>query len=305
MRRYRCAQILCALFVCNSFVDGATSIGGANAAVTQGRVRPASPAPKWHLAETPNFRVYCCAGQIEANRLADRCESLRRQLASVWLGSSQLEPWPKPCDVVVFPTRTAYLQVVGREAAQTAGSALILTEGARVKSRRIDLRGDLGRDMESALAHELTHVVIADRLDRSRIPAWADEGMAVLADSPEKQALHLEDLRQGWQARQTFRTGELLTLLGYPQPNRMGVFYGQACSLVNFLVVRENPEQFVRFLEVAQRAGYDAALRELYGIADVAQLEQLWQKSLTATQVRFASYLRSSIWDDSLPTSDG
>lgn len=262
----------------------------------------AKQAVRWHVFESPNFRVYCCASRYccascdEASRLAARCEELRKQLAGVWLGEQAAVRWDKRCDVIVYPTLAGYLQAVGREAAQTAGSALIETDGSAVISRRIDLRGDLGQEMQSALAHELTHVIVADRIDRAVIPAWADEGMAVLADHPEKQAAHLNDLREGLRQRATFRTAELMAMDGYPQPQRIGVFYGQSGSLVSYLVHRGTPEHFIRFLEVALDSGYDAALKRVYNIATVGELERLWLNSLNAGEVNFASYVPGPIW---------
>ena len=152
------------------------------------------------------------------------------------------------------------------------------------------------RRLKSALAHEMTHVVIAERIDRGRIPAWADEGMAVLADMPEKQSLHAADLRQGLRSRTTFRVVELLNLAAYPAPARIGVFYGQSGALVSFLVGRGTPAQFVRFIERAIDHGYDRALRETYQIDGVAQLEQIWRKSLRIGELRFASHVVDRYW---------
>lgn len=253
-------------------------------------------AGAWHWDETAHFRVYSFAGKEEARRIAARCEALRQHLFSLWLADESPEAWRTRCEVVVFPNRDSYLQAVGAGAAQTAGSALIEMESGRVARRRIDLRGDLGQDMQSALAHEMTHVVIADRIDRGRMPAWADEGMAVLADMPEKQLLHAADLRQGVQSQTTFRVVDLLSLASYPRPARMGVFYGQSGALVSFLVGRGTPAQFVRFVELAIDHGYDRALRETYQIDGVAQLEQIWRKSLRIGELRFASHVVDRYW---------
>lgn len=250
----------------------------------------------WHRAESVNFRVYCIDRKEEAERIAARCEALRQHLFSLWLGNEGPTVWSSRCDVVVFPNRESYLQAVGAGAAQTAGSALIEMELGRVARRQIDLRGDLGQDMQSALAHEMTHVVIADRIDRGRIPAWADEGMAVLADMPEKQMLHAADLRQGMQSQTTFRVVDLLSLTSYPRPARMGIFYGQSGALVSLLVGRGTPAQFVRFVELAIDRGYDIALRETYQIDGAAQLEEIWRKSLRIGELRFASHMVDRYW---------
>ena len=40
----------------------------------------------------------------------------------------------------------------------------------------------------------MTHVVLADLLNGRQPPRWADEGMAILADTRDKQLLHERDL---------------------------------------------------------------------------------------------------------------
>lgn len=268
-----------------------------------------APAPKrnttWFVHDTANFRVHCLVSRSAAKQLAQRCEELRKQLSGVWLGKQSAKTWTLRCSVIVYPTLAAYLQAVGPEAAQTAGSALIETEHGQIVHRQIDLRGDLGNEMHSALAHELTHVIIADRIDRQEIPAWADEGMAVLADHPEKQAGHLNDLQKGFNNRSTFHTAELISLNSYPHPQRMGVFYGQSGSLVSFLVHRGTPSQFLEFLEVALGKGYDRALNQVYQIQNVGQLERLWLKSIEAGKISFASYVPGQIWSKPGSASEG
>lgn len=290
--------LACLLLVVSSSVAAAEP--AAKLANRKTESRPARKASTWFVKETANFRVYSLAGQTHVDRLGARCEQLREQLAGVWLGQRPCAAWTKRCDVIVYPNLASYLNAVGREAEQTAGSALIEMNGREVSTRRIDLRGDLGSEMQSALAHELTHVIVCDRLDRSLLPAWADEGMAVLADNPEKQQAHLADFRDGLRARRAFRTAELVSLAGYPDPERVGVFYGQAGSLVSYLVGRGTPERFVKFLEVALEGGYDKALREVYDINGIAQLERLWQQNLRGGEVRFASYVPGGIWQNTV-----
>ena len=51
----------------------------------------------------------------------------------------------------------------------------------------------ISRFAPTALSHELTHVVLADRFAGRQPPRWFDEGIATLADSTEKRALHHRD----------------------------------------------------------------------------------------------------------------
>jgi hypothetical protein len=46
---------------------------------------------------------------------------------------------------------------------------------------------------------------------------------------------------------------------------------------VRYLVGRQSPAAFVHFVHTALRSGYDQALREVYAMNDVGQLERLWR----------------------------
>jgi hypothetical protein len=138
--------------------------------------------------------------------------------------------------------------------------------------------------LSGALAHELTHVILADAFSDREIPRWADEGMAVLADPHAKRSLHLQDLQAARSTNATFRVVEILTMADYPQPERTAAFYGQSVSLVKFLVERGTPEQFVRFLRQATDQGYELALRETYKIDGVRDLETRWLRELAGPE---------------------
>ncbi|MGD9647362.1 MAG: hypothetical protein AB7U73_16735 [Pirellulales bacterium] len=280
-----------------------SSAGQSKPGSKPGGAKPAAARSRsvtWQIRDTDNFRV-CSPGDREAaEQLATRCEELREHLSGVWLNKRPVSAWKVRCEVILHASDKNYERAVGRGSEMTVGSALIETEGSRIVTRRIDLRPDRGAEMQTALAHELTHVIIADRIDRSLLAPWADEGIAVLADSPAKQEAHFEDLRRGLEARDVFRAAELFSLSHYPSPERMGVFYGQSASLASFLVARSSPSDFVRFLELASVEGYDSALSTVYEIRDVATLEQLWKQSVKGSDANFARQLPGKLWQVAL-----
>jgi hypothetical protein len=233
----------------------------------------------WVIVESDNFHVCAIKPESEVTWLADACESVRKQLTDRWLGEKKTTLWQPKCHVVLHPTAESYLREVG-PGQMTAGSSLIELEADRVVKRQIDLREDHKDGYYDALAHEMTHVIVADRFTSRQIPRWADEGMAVLADSLPKQTLHLGDLRRARHQQASFRVAELFSLEDYPGAARQAAFYGQSASVAQFLVNRGTPEQFVRFVEQATNGGYDAALRSCYDIDGVHGLERLWNRHL-------------------------
>ncbi|HEY5311613.1 MAG TPA: hypothetical protein VIK18_03810 [Pirellulales bacterium] len=244
---------------------------------TTGAASPAAAAPTstWTVIESANFRLCALADRPTLDALAATCEATREQLCSKWLGKGRHAPWDVKCYVVLHPTAQSYLHEVG-QGQMTAGSSLIEFGTDRLVTRRIDLRADHPQGYADALAHELTHVVVAQRFIERQIPRWADEGMAVMADAPAKQSLHLADLTQARSQGQMFRLVELVNLEQYPSPDRQATFYGQSTSLVRFLVERGGPQRFVDFVNQATAEGYETALRRTYGIETLGQLERQW-----------------------------
>lgn len=227
-----------------------------------------------------DFVVCSYRGGPSPGTVAERCCSTRRQLHARWLSDRAIQPWKPRCRIVVHATRAGYLNAVGRGAAQTSGSSLIRFDGSRIVERRIDLLADGGGDLP-ALAHELTHVVLADRFGGRQPPHWADEGIALLSDSAEKQALHRRDCQLALHRETALRLAEIVRLERFTSGEEAAAFYGQSLSLVDFLVRQAGPARFLTFVETGMDNGYDRALRQYYDIDGLADLERQWQGAAT------------------------
>lgn len=252
--------------------------------------------------ETQHFVIRAQAAASDLQGWGERCEELKVELGAKWFGRQVVKeradkeavgdqgkeagdkdvavaPWSPKCLVVVHGSLGSYLQAVpGGD--QTVASAWVETEAGKVVTRQIDVRGDRADWMEGGVAHELVHILAADRFIDVPMPRWAEEGMALLADPHRKQQLHDVDFRRASASRRHFRLGDLLALHEYPTPERMQTFYGQSASIVRFLADRGEPAQFVDFIEHALENGYDSALQATYGFENVAELEAAWQRSL-------------------------
>lgn len=232
-------------------------------------------------ATSENFSVRNQHPSHDARQVARYCEQWRSKLQKYWTATEQ-ESWTIKCEVVVHANSTSYLSVVGQGGRQTFGSSLVkFAPNKEVAKRLIDFRGDHAHGL-AAVPHEMTHVVLADLLNGRQPPRWADEGMAILADSQEKQLLHERDLTQGIAGRSAFRVTELLTMEAYPQPSRMAAFYGQSASVTACLAKRDDPARFVEFLRRSLDQGYDQALRDVYHLQNTAELERLWHQQRVA-----------------------
>jgi hypothetical protein len=233
------------------------------------------------LAETyfdksTSFTVQSYRGGPPAEEFAQRCQSLREHVQKTWLGESSGEPWEPCCEVVLHATRNGYIQAIGRGGIRSYGSSLIRDDGKKVTKRRIDLLANQHGQF-TALTHELTHVVLADRFVSDDPPLWADEGIATLADSATKRSMHQNDCTAALRSGNAFRIIDLLQMDRFKSPHQVPAFYGQSLVLVQFLVEWDEPSKFIPFLELAKKQGYDKALREVYDIDGVVHLETLWR----------------------------
>jgi hypothetical protein len=252
-------------------------------------VRSRSPGPAstvrrstsrgWIVLESENFYICCRPSCKAAQTLPTACEALRAQLSETWFGTST-EKWTPVCHIVVHETTASYAAALGAGSEQSSGCATIGIDSGKVVGRRIDLRGDAGDWLDSALPHELTHVLLAERFTNHRIPRWADEGMAILVEPQDKQRRRREALERGLVARKGFSAAELTGLTDYPAADRRDAFYGESASLVAYLMERESPERLLDFLEMSAKRSPQAALQQVYGFADWQAVENSWKPRL-------------------------
>jgi hypothetical protein len=230
----------------------------------------------WLVAETSSFWVCCYNHDLPAADIAKRCEKLHQQLCEKWFSTKEPAVWTPKCTVVLHPGPESYVLAVGREGASTAGCSTVERQRDRIAKRRIDLRGDRADYLTAALPHELTHIILADHFSPDSLPRWADEGMAILADTEAKRGRYSRELDAASIRGTAFPMTELLPLHDYPAAERWGAFYGESMSVVDYLVNRRSPAQFVQFLDSARAGSYDKALHDCYGIRDLQELDRLW-----------------------------
>lgn len=230
----------------------------------------------WLVQETPSFRVFCRADFKDSKRLPAAYEAVRRQLQETWFGKVG-EDWSPQCDIVLHPTIAGYVHALGQGSRQSSGCSTIEIEKGRVVKRRIDLRADAADWMNTALPHELTHVVVAERFATKQIPRWADEGLSILSEPESRQTNRRSAMQRALAKTACYSATELVSLSDYPASDRRDAFYGQSASLVAFLVERDSPARFLEFLELGQKQGVERALAEVYGIRTLAELDMQWR----------------------------
>ena len=186
------------------------------------------------------------------------------------------EPWSPKCDLFLHATAQDYHRNTHASEASPGHSSFDFDRAThRLRGRRIDVRCDNDTVLTAVLPHETTHTVLAGGFD-APVPRWADEGMAVLSEPPDKIERHLKQLPRLRQERALFSMQQLLQMNDYPAPQYVGSLYAQGVSVVEYLTSLKGHRVFAEFLSDGMEHGYEQALQRHYGIQGFVALEHRW-----------------------------
>jgi hypothetical protein len=236
-----------------------------------------------YVAESANF---CCRATREAasRELAIVCEHWRQRLCQTWGEQMAARVWSPRCEIVVHANLAEYRAALGRPGDTSVGSTRMQFDGDRVVLRRIDLRCDAADWCHAALPHELTHVVLGDRFHQRPLAPWADEGIAMLSETPHKRQQRMTDLRHAFQHRSTYSIRDLLAVRQLPPAALRDAYYGQSLALTSWMIERTTPQRFTQFLQACEKTSVDAALRQEMGLDGIAELEREWNTWVQSSQ---------------------
>ena len=259
----------------------------------QARVEDAAAGPgegstntpiQWQILETDNYRIFHRDLEL-ARRAAEVAESVRTAQAKRWASPASRSSWSPRCDLYLYPTAQSYAQGTGQPEV-SPGISTMSNNGVRVLSRRMNLRADNPLFLTTTLPHEVTHIVLADVFIAQQIPRWADEGIAVLAEPLAEQRSREAELQEPLESGRIFQVGQLMAM-DYPDQKDWRLFYAQSVSLTRFLVDQGPPERFIQFVRDSQRIGTATALRDVYQIEGLTELQDRWVTHAQAGRRRY------------------
>jgi hypothetical protein len=221
------------------------------------------------VARSENFSVYVPdhptrqQAQQFAERLLERAQQFRREIAVEWLG----EELPAGAGKTIIYVEYSDVEDFGLTWAK---------DGPERHYHTIWLHTSPQSATGETLKHEIAHSVFATKYPHpNRLPSWVEEGIASRYDNHIRSGARAQLLRF-WG-----RTGRAAQLAPILESTDLKSFdensYAAATSLVSFLLARGGERVLMRFAEDGQRSGWNAALHSHYGIESMQQLQSDWQ----------------------------
>ena len=259
------SQVLASLSQGNKMADAAQAT----------EVKRVQGTGNWQAVESTWFRVFHQNSEEVAIQVARQADAAKASSSRRWLGNDG-EHWPYRCDIWLYPTGDLYSRATGVPST-SPGHSTFQAESTRVLSRKIELRMDHPNLVDAVLPHEVTHVVLAGQFGKNFLPRWLDEGMAILSEPRERIRRHTDHIPRYASEGTLLGAGQLITLSDYPDATKVGIFYAQSVSLVEFLCSLKGTQAFTLFVKDAVGGDWETALKRHYNIDGFAGLERQWR----------------------------
>ena len=224
----------------------------------------------WESVSEGNVSVYWYAGSRSS--AVSSLEVARETLdaMSALLGGTV----DYPVKVWIYDSYEDMLPALVRRS--EAHAQRVVVAGERVSSDTVLMQGEGADD---TLRHELTHIVthVAGEGPYGSLPTWLDEGTAMYGQSEPGEGFTSA-------LNNAVERDSLLSVRSMTSPtgdaSKVALFYGQAWSLVDFLIETYGPAKFAELYAIFKEGSTaDKALLKVYGF-DQGGLEDAWRASL-------------------------
>jgi hypothetical protein len=224
----------------------------------------------WESASEGNVSVYWYEGSRSSAESSLEVARETLDEMSALLGATV----DYPVKIWIYDSYEDMLPALVQRSEAHAQRVVIL--GERVSSDTVLLQGEGAGD---TLRHELTHIVthVAGEGPYGSMPTWLDEGTAMYGQSEPGEG-YTSALDRAVERDSLLSVRSMTSPTG--DASKVSLFYGQAWSLVDFLIETHGPTKFAElFATFKEGSTVDKALLKVYGF-DQDGFEDAWRASL-------------------------
>jgi len=227
------------------------------------------------FASSDNFVVYAPTQEL-ADEVLKKSEQLRTKLARAWL------------DKELAPGVGAAMIYVSLSNGENHGVTSPKNRPDE-KYHVVTIRSSREKALNVILPHELTHALVADEFG-TRLPEWADEGVACYQDGSELSGMRRQTLLRFARTAQWPSLESVLQQQTYKADDH--TFFTVASSVTEFLLERAGPKTFFAFAIEGQEKGWEFAARSHYEFRSLRELESQWREWVVQSLQPGNEYLR-------------
>ncbi len=232
----------------------------------------------WKALESNRFRIHYSGSAETVVPLVTFCEETCEALRSRWIADRR-PGWSCKCDIYLYPTAKSFEKGAKAPAEMWGVADLEIGQG-RVWKRGLHMRADAPEKLQAVLTHEMTHVVLAEHFCRKPIPRWADEGIAVFSEPPERRQQMVAFLKDEAAMKRLLPLKQMTGSAYSPQDERESdLFYGESGAVIEYLTTHHklSEQQVLAFVGLCGDQGWDRAItRTLPGVTPAA-FESEWR----------------------------
>ncbi len=236
-------------------------------------------AQEWKQEKGDHFIVFYLDNNAQPKEVIRKAEFYYNRIAENlgYARYSNFWQWDKRVKIYIHPSQEAFQAATGQPAWSHGMASYFDKSIHSIQTNE--------KFLDSILPHEITHLIFRDFVGfKGQVPLWIDEGVAQWEEDAKRQgALDvMPDLAAGGDVF-TLETLMTLDIRGESDPRKVGLFYTQSISLIDFLIKTFGPSAFTEFCR-GLRDGKSVvdAMRVAYpdSLTSIEDMEDRWRKYL-------------------------